>query len=282
MNCTVCNSDEQEIKFLKNGYKILHCLHCDHLFTDFVPTPIEVDQIYSDDYFFKGGAGYDDYTLEKDMLVRRGEYYADKIKRFVKPGDVLDVGAAAGFILKGFENKGWEGTGIEPNNSMVEYGVNVIGVNIKKSTIETVVLEKKFDLVIIIQVMAHIYDPQTAMRRIHDFLKPSGHVLIETWDKDSFTAKILGKNWHEYSPPGTLNFFSRKTLNKLLSQHGFSLIKQGSPKKSIHSKHAKSLIKFKLLESKSLKWMAGVTSLPGNMIIPYPSEDLFWALYKKL
>jgi hypothetical protein len=28
--------------------------------------------------------------------------------------------------------------------------------------------------------------------------------------------------------------------------------------------------------------MAGITSLiPGNMIIPYPSEDLFWALFKK-
>lgn len=49
--------------------------------------------------FFKGGAGYQDYTLEKDMLFKRAEYYADKISKCIRPGKVLDAGAAAGFIL---------------------------------------------------------------------------------------------------------------------------------------------------------------------------------------
>ena len=253
------------------------------MFTGFAPTAIEVEQIYSDDYFFKGGAGYEDYTLEKDMLIKRGEYYARKMNQFTKPGKVLDIGAAAGFILKGFENSGWQGTGVEPNNSMAEYGKNIVGVNIKTGTIETVELEEKFDLVILIQVMAHIYDLKSAMNRVNNFLKPNGHALIETWNKDSLTAKLFGKNWHEYSPPGTLNFFSKTTLDKLMFSHDFIRIGGGTPKKSIHSKHAKSLIKHKLLESKGLKWMAGMTSLiPGNMVLPYPSEDLFWALYKKI
>ena len=56
------------------------------------------------------------------MLIKRGEYYPNKMDKFMSPGQVLDIGAAAGFILKGVENKGWLGTGIEPNNSMVEYG----------------------------------------------------------------------------------------------------------------------------------------------------------------
>ena len=282
MNCPVCNNDNTQLKFLKNGFRILNCFNCNHVFTDFKPTAKEVEEIYSDDYFFKGGAGYDDYTLEKDMLIKRGEYYADKMNKFIEPGKALDIGAAAGFLLKGFENKGWHGTGIEPNNSIVEYGKKVIGVNIKRGTIETVELEEKFDLVILIQVMAHIYDLHHSMNRIYNFLKPTGLVLIETWNKDSFTAKIFGKNWHEYSPPGTLNFFSKRTLDRLMFQHHFSKIAGGTPKKSIHSKHAKSLIKHKLLESKGLKWMAGITSLiPGNLILPYPSEDLFWTLYKK-
>ena len=272
-----------EVSFLKNDYRILHCFHCDHLFTDLQLTTENVDAIYSDDYFFDGGAGYDDYTLQKDMLIKRGEYYADKMSKYMIPGRVLDIGSAAGFILKGFENKGWQGTGVEPNNFMVEYGKNIVGVDIKKGTIETVELEEKFDLIILIQVVAHLYDLETSISRISAFLNPGGHVLIETWNKDSFTARIFGKNWHEYSPPETLNYFSKKTLNQLMLQHNFSMIAQGSPKKSIHSKHAKSLIKHKLLESKRLKWMAGITSLiPENIIIPYPSEDLFWALFKKI
>lgn len=282
MNCPVCNSNKTEIKFLKNEYQILHCLNCGHLFTNLIITEEKVDQIYSDNYFFKGGAGYEDYTLEKDMLIKRGEYYADKISKYIIAGKALDIGAAGGFILKGFENKSWQGTGIEPNNSMVEYGRKVVGVDIKKGTIETIELKDKFDLVIMIQVIAHIYDLKNSINNIYNYLNPGGYVLIETWNKDSLTTKIFGQNWHEFSPPGTLNYFSKKTLNILMQQHGFSLIGQGRPKKSIHSKHAKSLIKHKLLESKGFRWIAGITSLiPGNMIIPYPSEDLFWSLYKK-
>jgi 2-polyprenyl-3-methyl-5-hydroxy-6-metoxy-1,4-benzoquinol methylase len=165
---------------------------------------------------------------------------------------------------------------------MAEYGKSELGVNIKKGTIETVELEETFDLVILVQVIAHIYDVHNSMKRINSFLKPGGYILIETWNKESLTARIFGKNWHEYSPPGTLNYFSTKTLNQLMLKHQFTKVKEGTPKKSIHSKHAKSLIRHKLLESKGLKWAAPLTSLiPGNMILPYPSEDLFWALYKK-
>jgi len=282
MNCTVCNSNKTQIRFKKNEYKILRCLECHHLFTEFSPTLKEINEIYSDDYFFKGGAGYEDYTLERGMLIKRGEYYANKISRFLPPGEILDVGAAAGFILKGFENKGWKGMGIEPNSNLAEYGRDKIGVKIQKGTIETTDLTQKFDLVIMIQVIAHIYDLGMAIRRIHEYLKPNGFVLIETWNKDSLTAKALGRYWHEYSPPGTLNFFSKRTLDKFMVQNGFSKMAGGRPKKSIHSKHAKSLIMHKMAESNLLKRFKGITSLiPGNMILPYPSEDLFWALYRK-
>ena len=282
MNCPVCNSINTKLKFLKNDYKILDCLECGHLFTDFQPTPRDVQEYYSDDYFFKGGAGYDDYTLEKDMLIKRGEYYADKISKFQNSGKALDVGAAAGFLLRGFENKGWSGTGIEPNKTMVEYGKKTLGLNLLRGTIETAHIEDKFDLIIMVQVMAHLYDLHSSVKKIFDLLKPKGTVLIETWNKDSLTAKLFGKNWHELSPPGTLNFFSKKTLDKLMLHYDFSKVAQGTPKKSIHSSHAKSLIRHKLLESNKLKLFAGITYfIPGNLILPYPAEDLFWVLYKK-
>ena len=63
--------------------------------------------VYGDDYFFEGGAGYSDDTSEGDMLRKRGGYYAEMINKLTKePGVMLDVGAAAGFLLKGFTDKG--------------------------------------------------------------------------------------------------------------------------------------------------------------------------------
>jgi 2-polyprenyl-3-methyl-5-hydroxy-6-metoxy-1,4-benzoquinol methylase len=282
MKCTVCGSFSTRLVFLKNEFRVLSCAECDHTFTEISLTEEKVNEIYSDNYFKGGGYGYDDYNVEKEMLINRGAYYANKLNKFIIPGKVLDIGSAAGFILKGFENKGWQGTGIEPNKSMVEYGLKYTGVNIINGTIETVELDEQFDLVIMIQVIAHLYDLDDSLRTIYTHLKPEGHVLVETWDKDSFTAKLFGKNWHEYSPPSTLNYFSKRTLADLMSRHNFTLVSKGTPKKRIHSKHAKSLLKDKLLAMPGLKWLAGITNLiPDNKLIPYPAEDLFWALFSK-
>lgn len=282
MNCTVCDSNNTELYFKKNGYRILHCTDCDQLFADITVSYEKVKIIYSNEYFWGEGDGYPDYTLEKNILIKRGENYADIIKNFIPTGRILDVGSAAGFILKGFENRGWQGTGIEPNQSMVEYGRNVVGVNILNSTLENAKLNEQFDLVIMIQVIAHLYNLKDSFKKIKNNLKPGGFLLIETWNKDSRTARFLGKNWHEIFPPSSINYFSKKTLNRLLNLNGFSLIAGGRPKKSIHSIHAKSILRHRLLEIPKSKWLAKFLCLiPNDIIIPYPAEDLFWALFKK-
>jgi hypothetical protein len=69
---------------------------------------------------------------------------------------------------------------------------------------------------------------------------------------------------------------------KLMSGHYFTLVAKGMPKKRIYSKHAKPILKNKLLAMSGLKWLAGITKLiPNNTVIPYPAEDLFWVLYSK-
>lgn len=282
MNCIICNGNNNKVAFVKNNYMILHCEDCDHLFTDLKLTPKAIDIIYSDNYFNGGGDGYDDYSVEKEMLINRGEYYADKLSKFMDPGKVLDIGSAAGFILKGFENKGWDGTGIEPNKSMVKYGRDEVKVKIINGTFNCAKLEGKFDLIVAIQVISQLNNLNSAIRKIYNCLNPGGYILIETWNKDSLMAKIFGKNWHEFCPPGTLNYFSKKTLLKLLSKYNFTLTAHGTPKKNIHSKHAKSLLRHKFQEMRGLKFLSGITDLiPDNIILPYPSEDLFWYLFKK-
>ena len=271
-----------KLKLTKNGYQILECINCDQAYTNIIVSEKEVKQIYSDSYFFEGGAGYDDYTTEKNLLIKRAEYFAKKIAPFTTTGKVLDVGAACGFILKGFTNKGWTGSGIEPNGTMVHRAQHIEKMNVIQGTLENNALETKYDLVVLIQVVAHLYDLENAMTQLNKLLNPGGHVLIETWDKSSISAKFFGIDWHEYSPPGTLNFFTRNSLKTLMRQNHFSLVKEGCPKKFIHSRHARSLIKHKLSESNSLRWLAGIYKLiPKNILIRYPSEDLFWALYKK-
>ena len=68
--------------------------------------------VYGDDYFNSGGAGYPDYLGESKLLRAHGKRYANLLKRYIDTGTMLDVGAAAGFILQGFIDCGWKGCGI--------------------------------------------------------------------------------------------------------------------------------------------------------------------------
>jgi 2-polyprenyl-3-methyl-5-hydroxy-6-metoxy-1,4-benzoquinol methylase len=282
MNCTVCDFETAKVSLVKNGYNVLGCKRCGHKFTDLHLSSDEAEEIYSDDYFFGGKAGYPDYTLEMDLLIKRGEYYAKKIGKFINKGKVLDIGAAAGFILKGFQNMGWDGVGVEPNEKMCIYGRENLGIDLRQGTIETIQLDLKFDLIIMIQVIAHLFDLKRSITNAGHLLKPQGYLLVETWNSSSLTAKLFGKYWHEFSPPSTLNYFNKRTLDELMRKFNLCKVRSGCTAKKILSNHAKSLLISKAEDSRYSGIFSRIISLiPDNLILPYLSEDLFWVLYQK-
>ena len=75
---------------------------------------------------------------------------------------MLDVGAAAGFILQGFIDGGWKGCGIEPNQQMVNYGNQILGLSLEVGSLEDLVSSDRYDLISMIQVISHFYDLQKA------------------------------------------------------------------------------------------------------------------------
>ena len=268
--------------FQKDGFWIRECQGCHLRYVEITPSKEHVTRVYGDGYFTGGGAGYLNYYDEADIITAHGRRYGRLLSKFMKPGKVLDVGAAAGFILKGLNEQGWDGLGLEPNASMAEYGRTQVGVNVEVGTLEQFKSEARFDLVTMVQVLPHFYDLRKALQTAADLTNPCGYWLIETWNKDSTIARMMGPNWHEYSPPSVLHFFSPKTLRSLVSQFGFEEVARGRPAKRINSGHAKSLLRYKFQSSTLGKLGAQVVDLvPDGLPLPYPSFDLFWALYRK-
>ncbi len=273
MTCPLCNSPS-EFAFVAKGIDVLDCTACGHRFAGIEADEQHVASIYADYYFVGGGAGYTDYAAEAEMLRRRGRDYAAKVARHTTTGRMLDVGAAAGYIIEGFVESGWSGIGLEPNAAMATLG-GERGLDIEQGSLEAFSAEDRFDLVSMIQVAAHFYDPRAAFEKAHSLLKPGGLLLIETWDRGSISARMFGKNWHEYSPPSVLNWFTKDGLDAFLSSVGFARIDGGRPSKKISGGHVRSLLKYRLGDNFLLKL------IPAGINFPYPSEDLFWALYKK-
>jgi hypothetical protein len=113
-------------------------------------------------------------------------------------------------------------------------------------------------------------------------LRPGGHLLVETWDRKSWTARLSGRAWHEYSPPSVLHWFTRGGLTRWLRHEGYQLVATGRPSKWISAAHATSLLAHKKEGSLSARLAYALASLvPGRLAIPYLGDDLFWALFRR-
>jgi SAM-dependent methyltransferase len=281
MNCPICVSPSKRI-FPKNGYWIREFTSCYHRFTESSLSLEHVGQVYGDEYFSGKNAEYPNYLDEAGILIAHGKKYANLISQYTRPGKMLDVGCAAGFILKGFVQSGWQGTGIEPNARMANYARNCLGLHIELGTLEAYRNTQEFDLITLIQVLPHLYDLRKGLSIASEITTRGGFWLVESWDKDSFVARITGKNWHEYNPPSVLHWFSIEALERILQQYGLEPVARGRPLKWFSFAHAKTICRRKINDSyvgRILAWMLEV--IPENLVLPYPGDDLFWALFQK-
>jgi len=275
-------SEQRKVLFVKNDYEIRECMHCGHRYCEINNPEKHVEKVYGDDYFFEGKQGYPNYLDEKDILLEYGIKYAKLLSGYSKPGKLLDVGSAAGFILKGFEKAGWECHGLEPNDTMAGYGRKELGLDITTGDLESFKTNEKFDLVNLIQVIGHFTDLDKAILNISSLIKANGLVLIESWDRSSWPARLMGKNWHEYSPPSVINWFNDKTLTQLFNYYGFEWVDRGRPSKKINIKHGLSLFDETMpsffFKKKMLNFFEKTI---GKYNVPYPPFDVKWYIFKK-
>lgn len=280
--CPICDHRQNYRLFQKYGYWIRACEVCSHQFAEVTLSPTHVGCVYSDQYFQGGGAGYPNYLSEAQILRSHSQRYSQILTHYMKPGTILDVGAAAGFVLQGFLDSGWSGRGIEPNPRMADYARIRLGLTVDTGTLEQFQSSDRYDLISMIQVVPHFFGLHKAFQAAAEATKLNGFWLIETWNRESCTARAFGQNWHEYSPPSVLHWFSPAGLQRLAAQYGFREIARGRPAKWINGAHAKSLLRYKLEGSglgKIATKMLGI--IPKQLLIPYPAEDLFWALFQK-
>lgn len=283
MDCPICCSVSKRI-FQKYDYWIRQCQICRHQFAELTSASDSdhIERVYSDHYFLGGGAGYADYVSEAEILVAHSKRYAQILKYYMQPETVLDVGTAAGFILQGFLESGWTGKGIEPNVLMARYGQQHLGLDIEVGTLESYSNGDRYQLISMIQVIAHFKNLRAALSMAAKMTKPLGFWLIETWNRESYTAKSLGKYWHEYSPPSVLHWFSLKDIQRLARQYGFQEVARGRPIKWLKGGHGKSLLKYEFQDLPLGKLANKVFDIiPDDLKILYPAEDLCWLLFQK-
>ncbi|MDA0920115.1 MAG: hypothetical protein O2945_13675, partial [Planctomycetota bacterium] len=72
-------------------------------------------------------------------------------------------------------------------------------------------------------------------------------------------------------------------LRQLFERENFRQVATGHPSKWINASHVCSLIDHKLPQT---RWAdavrSGLRRMPASLNLPYPSDDLFWTLFRRI
>jgi 2-polyprenyl-3-methyl-5-hydroxy-6-metoxy-1,4-benzoquinol methylase len=147
---------------------------------------------------------------------------------------VLDVGCGTGVTCVSLKEKYNVQflAGIEVNPAAAEIAKSKLDT-VYCSSVEDVELDEiePFDLILFADVLEHLYDPWTVMRRFTQYLTEDGHILCSIPNVQHFSIllKLFIGNWR-YKSAGLLDsthirFFTRKTILEMVAQANLNISK---------------------------------------------------------
>lgn len=185
------------------------------------------------------------------LLLRQREAMDVQFRYLPKPEKgqrLLDIGCGNGDFLANAKHAGWDVLGLEPDPKAAQVAQQR-GLDVRVGTIALLGNEAAyFDAITLSHVIEHVHSPQDVLTSVHRLLKLGGFVYVDTPNIDSSGAKRFGTNWRGLETPRHLVLFNTGSLQQLLMEIGFDLIKikrrtavmPGMYLSSLQMKHGKS------------------------------------------
>jgi len=196
---------------------LVKCSNCNFVFSEWIPSKQELVDYYASDY--------DRTSYFSPITEKRYNQLLDDFEKYKSTGRILDIGAGCGFFLKTAQKRGWEVYGTEIDSSAV---ANCIDPNIKMSfgDINTIDFpENYFDVVVHIEVIEHINNPNEYVSEIYKILRPGGITYLTTPNFNAIHRYRLKGKYDIISYPNHLCYYTTKTIKDLFNSHKLKPIK---------------------------------------------------------
>lgn len=209
-----------------------------------IPSEKELEQIYRKLYFQNKKIrpknyqkSYDSQEKKHIKLMNDLNIYAitkTKSKWDKNPGTMLEVGVGEGFMLARAKSKGWKICGIDYS----KFGINKFNKKLSSYVEEGNPIEilekynserKKFDVIIILNVLEHVIEPKKILSKLTNLLKKNGVIMITIPNDFSLLQKRaleLGhiKNQFWIAAPQHLHYFNTKNIISFMKQMKFKIL----------------------------------------------------------
>jgi len=182
-----------------------------------------MQEVYRESSYYEGGAcGYADTSYTAQEFALRATFkrlLQNLAKRGLTGGDLLEIGCGYGYLLDEarlfFDRR--VGTEFSPQGAEI---ARATGAEVFVGGIEQVPYEAKFDCVIGTQLIEHVYEPLSFVKRLAGHTKPGGHIILATPDIGGVLRKAMGQRWPSFKVPEHVLYFDYSTLSSLMRRAG--------------------------------------------------------------
>jgi SAM-dependent methyltransferase len=239
-SCPICGEIKKK-HFLKvkdhkeeAEFNLVQCLSCQLVSLENFPDKELLDKYYSDDYHYKvkedGLVGFMENNLNRAMHKK----HLRIIEKYVKTGKILDLGCGSGYFLTLAKEKKWIPFGVEMSEYASQFAKKRSIPIINKIITEVTFPKEEFDVISMFNVLEHMNELNTVLKKNHRWLKKDGILVVEVPNLDSFQMKVFKEKWIHLDVPRHIFHFKKKSFNKLVQKNGFKIIKEYSLPFSSH------------------------------------------------
>lgn len=233
MRCPACESTRSSPRFRKNELEIRACADCGHGFVFPIPSPKELQALYSqnENPNLENGFAVELEALldgDRDRLLA---YFSDRLALLNGiPGfaerRILDFGCASGLFVEALKHAGAaRAEGVDVVAEMIERG-RARGLKLSNDTDGKFLPAHPgaFGLICANNVLEHLADPASVLRGFAEALEAGGHACIGVPNFASIQVRLAGGGSPIVDPPHHVHYFTPGSLARMFEGAGFEVL----------------------------------------------------------
>lgn len=216
--CPLCGDEGREEVYNFPPFKVMRCHRCSAAYLS--PRLREEDMVgfYQDPSYYSSSSsplGYSDYSAQAKGLEKSFRVLAKKLKNMgVTGGSLLEIGCGPGILLKAVGDLFSHKMGMDFSRSALEKA-KAYAHEVVVGGIEVLPKTRRFDTVVGVSLIEHVYEPIAFMRSVVSHVEEDGAIVMVTPDFDGIWRKVLGERWPSFKVPEHVIFYNRNSLRLL-------------------------------------------------------------------
>ncbi len=217
-HCPLCDSLDNEKRFVESGRAVLRCDNCGLFFIDPYPNVSDVRQSIGETKEGPSTALSDRYAAEE---VFYAEHFDAIQAHCVGARNLLEVGCGTGRLLELMRDSGLDCEGVELDPKRAQAARSRSGCTVHTAPAEELQTEKTYDVITMINVLSHVPSISDLFIAIDRLLSDRGRLIIMAGEmrEDVERGDIL-----RWDIPIHMHFLGFSTIDYICAKFGFRVL----------------------------------------------------------